>query len=541
MKDFIVRFCLTIVLFTPPCFSRGASCPAPSYDCALRQVQHGDLPNAISGLRGLLTADPQNLKVLNLLGIALTQSGQLLEANEAFEKALAIDGAFYPAAKNLAFNELKLQHTDRARKLLLQVLQHAPEDPASNLYLAELERAAHDCTDASEHYSKAHSLVFRDPVALMHNAQCDLQSGRLPDALRLLDALPADSGEAQFEAGLLLSQSKNYREAAEHFRQARETYPDRYAVAYNQLLTEMQAGLYEDAIRDGKSILSLQEFRRSELYNLLSTAYAKAGDLKSAYDQLREAARIDPYDESNYLDLAALMIEHSNYDLAREILSAGLHSLPSSERLYLELGVVNALSSHDTDARSEFETAIKIAPEAPLPRFALGLQYLEAGETDRAVAFLKESASRIQESALIYYLYAVALTRTQQLPDAESEALRALQKSVQLDPQFSPSRMELGKLLAHQGQLQAAKQQLTKALELDQNNSGALSQLMLVCRRTGELAEAEKIAARLRRVKTEESNAELHRSLIRIVRETAMTAASMPALHTREVSHQQQP
>lgn len=101
--------------------------------------------------------------------------------------------------------------------------------------------------------------------------------------------------------------------------------------------------------------------------------------------------------------------------------------------------------------------------------------------------------------------------------------------------------MELGKLLAHQGQLQAAKQQLTKALELDQNNSGALSQLMLVCRRTGELAEAEKIAACLRRVKIEESNAELHRSLIRIVRETATTAASMPALHTGEVSHQQQP
>src|SRR5215470_17944740 len=82
-----------------------ADCGSTPYNCALQAIGRHDLSAAIQSLNEVLRQDPKNLKALNLLGIALTESGHVHQANQRLKDALAIDQNFFPARKYLAVNE----------------------------------------------------------------------------------------------------------------------------------------------------------------------------------------------------------------------------------------------------------------------------------------------------------------------------------------------------------------------------------------------------------------------------------------------------
>ena len=520
--------CLAWVATMAPVSWAGV-CSEVSYQCAFEQVQAKDLTTAVANLQSLLSQQPSNLKARNLLGIALTQSGQISEGSSAFRKALALDPAFYPAAKNLAFNELQLKHYDQARSLLEQVLQQAPDDAVTNLYLAEMEWTAQEHAAAAGHYSKAKTLVLRDPLLIFHSAQCSVAAKHMGDAVEWLDALPAD-GAAQFQAGLLLAHAGDYADAVKHFQGARALASDPYPAGYNQLLSELNASRFAAALATGEQLSSQPPFQRAEFYNLLSKVYLKNDRLQQSYDALRTAVRLDPKDESNYLDLASLSLDHQNYDLAREILTIGLRRQPASGRLRLALGIVDALTSRDAEARNDFTRAMEFSPHNPLPRFALALEYLETGGSQQALGLLEEEQARTLGSALLSYLYAVALTRQPvQAENTTAKATAALRRSIQLDPTFSHSHAELGKLLARSGQMEAAKQELRKAIELNPADSVALSQLLQVYQKLRDHQQVEITARQLRNLKSSEREAEGKRSLFSIIRlgATAQQAALM--------------
>jgi Flp pilus assembly protein TadD len=80
-------------------------CAQAPYECALQHVSRREFPQAIRVLDELLRASPRDLRALNLIGIALTSSGDTAAANARFREALAIDPGFIPSRKNLAINE----------------------------------------------------------------------------------------------------------------------------------------------------------------------------------------------------------------------------------------------------------------------------------------------------------------------------------------------------------------------------------------------------------------------------------------------------
>src|ERR1017187_287381 len=121
-----------------PASVRALDCGQTSYDCALFYVSRKDFPQAISYLNETLNRFPTDLKAHNLLGIALTGSGDIDSADREFRKALEINPRFYPALKNLATNELALKRTMDAKVHFEQVLKLAPEDEVAHIMLAEI-------------------------------------------------------------------------------------------------------------------------------------------------------------------------------------------------------------------------------------------------------------------------------------------------------------------------------------------------------------------------------------------------------------------
>jgi Flp pilus assembly protein TadD len=124
---------------------------ASAYDCAAAQVARHEFAAAIAALEKLLAASPQDLKALNLLGIALTSAGRPDEGSTRFRQALAVDPAFTPARKNLAVNLFARGALDEARREFEAVLKQAPDDEVAHLHLGEIHYARKDLAAAVAH------------------------------------------------------------------------------------------------------------------------------------------------------------------------------------------------------------------------------------------------------------------------------------------------------------------------------------------------------------------------------------------------------
>lgn len=509
-------------IFGPALLAQSAP-PPTLYEQALALIQKQQLQPGIALLEKVLEAAPGDLRALNLMGIALTASGKIEEANTHFQKAIAQNPRFYPAIKNLAINEMTLKRTEEAKVHLNQVLQHDPKDPVVHLALGEIHFEKKQFSKAVSHYEQSRELPFRDPHVAMNYARSCLEARHAEKAAGILGKLPpATDAVTRFDAGMLFANMGRYKEAASQFELARKGYPDPYQVAFNLTLAYVRMRDFQPAIRTAQGYLA-QGDPRAELYNLLAQALEGSGQTMEAYNALRTATKLDPKDEDNYLDLSALCVDHANYDLGMEIVDIGISYLPRSDRLHFQRGTLLAIKGQSAQAAADFETAGKLAPEKSLPAVAQGLVLLEMGEPAKSVTLLRQKAAEPRADYLVFYIFGEALTRTgaaQGSPE-EIEAVKALERSIHLNPNFAQSRGLLGKLLLRAGEVDRAVAELEKALELDPEETNSAYQLAQAYRRKGNTARAKELFARVDKAKTEGREKFMTKTLLRLVREGA--------------------
>jgi tetratricopeptide (TPR) repeat protein len=523
----------TILLHAPPAVP--ADCGPTAYDCALVHVQQRDFQAAIGYLDRQLAAAPRDLKALNLLGIALTGAGRKDAANERFRAALAVDPAFHPARKNLAVNEYDSGRYAAAREHFEQVLKAAPTDEIAHLYLAELHYREKRRRAALGHYEKSGPRFAQHPLWTLHYGRSLLDAGRVKEAVAVLDRLPAQDGPGLFEAGVALGQAGAQAEAARFFGAARKVHKDPYAAGFNEALMRIEAGDHEGAIRVAQELVAAGH-TPAELYNLASRAYAGAGRIQEAYDALRQATRLEPKAPENYIDLATLCLDHDNFDLGLEIVDIGLRHLPDSWMLYVQRGVLLAMKGLMGEAEREFETARRLAPDQSVPYAALGMVWIQGGNTAKAVESLRAELPR-RHDHVVPYIFSVALLRSgveADTPEA-AEAVAALRASIKANPEFAPARAELGRLLLKQGEVGLAIRELEKAVALDPASTPALYALSQAYRRKGDLARAQALLTRVStlnaRERGDDPDGELRRAVVRIVREGTAPVRQPPAEH----------
>ena len=512
------------------CLGRPAhpgDCGPTAYDCALFHVGRREFDEAIGYLDRQLAASPRDLKALNLMGIALTGAGRKDAANARFEAALAIEPGFYPARKNLAVNEYDAGRVSAARGHFESVLKVVPADEVANLYMGEILYEAKSLRKALPHYEKSGRRYAQDPTLALHYGRCLVEAGRTKAAVAVFDTIPADAGASLFEAGVSLGRAKAWPEAARFFASARRSHKDPYAAGYNQTLMLVEAGDGEAALSVFRGLLA-EGNPPAELWNLASRAYLEAGRVQEAYDALRQATRLEPKAPENYIDLASICIEHDNFDLGLEIVDIGLGQIPDSWKLYLQRGVLLAMKARLAEAEKEFETARRLAPGEAVPYAALGMVWMQSGQTAKAVEVLRAERPRSKDH-VVPYIFAVALLRSgaeAATPDG-TEAIEALRASIRADPSFAPSRAELGRLLLKRDEQDAGIAELEKAAALDPGATAALYALSQAYQRKGDRAKAQELLTRVSRLNEQERgddpDRDLRRAVFRIVREGTAT------------------
>ncbi len=515
---------MTLALAAASASARAAdACGASAYECAVYHVERREFDAAIRYLEPQLQKTPRDLRTLNLLGIALTGAGRVQAANARFREAVTIDPRFYPALKNLAINEYDAGRAESARRAFEGVLSLAPKDEVAHLYMAEIHYAASRRAEALAHYEMSGGRYFQDPRSTLHYGRCLLDAGRDAEALAALGKIPGDAGASLFEAAVALGQARRYADAARFFGTARASHADTAAAGYNQVLMLVEAGQGDAAIAVVRELVATGA-ATGELLNLAARAYLAAGRIQEAYDALRQATRLEPAAVENYIDLASICLEHDNFDLGLEIAEIGLRSRPESWMLHVLRGVLLAMKARMGEAEAAFEEARRMAPGEPVPYAALGMAWMQTGQTAKAVEVLRAERARVTEH-VVPYILAVALLRSgvEAQSPAALEAVEALRASIRARPDFAPARSELGRLLFKRDELDAAIAELEKAAELDPDGTSALYTLSLAYRRKGEREKAQLLLARVSRLNAQErgddADGELRRAVVRIVRE----------------------
>jgi tetratricopeptide (TPR) repeat protein len=526
MRRALWRLVVALSLGFPLCqVVQAAECTQAPYDCALFYVEHQNFQAAIRSLTVVLQQSPRHLNALNLLGIALTGSGHPAQGNARFKAALAIDPHFYPARKNLAINQFDGKHLAQAELEFNRVLKDAPSDGITHLYLAEISFAQNDFATAVKNYGQAHNRVSQKATWTLHYGQSLLEQKDVAQATVVFKLLPQNDGESRFQAGLILGRADAYAQAADLFGSARRRYNDPYVAGYNQLLMLIKAASYPDAIQLFKDLVA-EGYKKAELYNVVSEAYLKTGQLQQAYDVLRTATQIEPQAEDNYVDLASVCLEYEDYPLGKEILDVGIHYIPNSYRLYIQRGVTFVMRGSLDAAEQDFQTASNLAPGKSLPYFALGWVWVQSGQTEKAIRVLREKRKMPGIDFLVPYILGVALIHSGAEPGtaAADEAVQAFETSINLSSNFSHSHAELGKLLFKQGQLDRAITELKAATALDPGDSGPVYVLAQAYRKKGQKAEADEMLAKIAQLHSDDHNLDVKKELKRLVRQDMATS-----------------
>jgi tetratricopeptide (TPR) repeat protein len=521
----VVPLAAVVILVATAANGVGAPCESVSYDCAVAHVERQEFSAAIGLLEQLIRSEPGNLKVLNLLGIALTGAGKPDAGSTRFRQALKIDPKFYPAMKNLAVNELDAGRQAEARRLFETVLRFAADDEIAHVYLAEIHFKIGAHGTALKHYEQSRARVFSDPRVTLHYAESLLRQGRKGAAMAAFERLPEGDAASLFEAGVALGRAGEHAEAARFFGLARQRgFQDPYVAGFNQVLMLVDAGDHAAAAGIAEEMIA-GGAKRAELHSLLSRAYYGAGRIKDAYDALRTAARLEPESEEHYVDLAMICLDLENHDLGLEIVDVGLHYKPASALLYLQRGVLLAMKAQLSEAEKAFEQARRLAPDRPAAYAALAMVWMQTGQTDKAVESLRKE-SRLRTDHIVPYTFAVALVRSGVDPASPEavEAIDALRASIRANGEFAPARSQLGRLLLKRNDLDGAVRELEKATALDPDATAALYNLAQAYIRKGDKTRAAQLLERVSKMNAAERgddpDGELKRTVVRIVKET---------------------
>ena len=406
--------------------------------------------------------------------------------------------------------------------LLEKLLAQTPADLKARNLLGIALMSSGRRTDASVQFHKALAINPRFHPALKNLAINELAMGRNKDAKahfeQAAQLVPKDA-VVHFHLGQIYFIEQRYGEAAAHFDAAQNGFPDPYQAGYNLLLARVRNQDYAAAIRGGEQLT--QGHRKAELYNLLARAYAQSGRTQQAYDALRTATQIDARDESNYIELMLLCLEHENWDLSLEISGIALQIIPQSYKVRLQRGAVFALKGQLEDAESEFLAATRAAPDINLPHVALALVRIEQNKLTEAIQGLRERRIANPKDYQVNWILAEAISQEgpEQGSAAEKEAFLALEDAVRANPGAAQPRALLANFLVKRSDLVRATREFETALKLDPNDAAAAYQLALLYQKTGNTRLAGEFFAKVAKARAEDPARSAPRNLVRIIRE----------------------
>jgi tetratricopeptide (TPR) repeat protein len=375
-----------------------------------------------------------------LLGTAYAQAGQKDLAVQANRRAISKAPKLLAGYQNLFAGHLQNGETAAALKVLDQASAKRDVPPDYLIGLAELYVSA--ATAAPSEKTNA----FPKALALLNRAAA-LNPTNIHERVRLADGLN------------LVGES------------------------------ERAAAMYQAILTDYPQAPMLQENLRAKLTDI----YLRGKDRARALEQLEVLLRDDPLNVQAHYYAALLFTEADQPAKAEEHLRNVVVLNPKFEQAYYDLAMAQLRTDKTNEIITTLETAQKKFGQNFISEFLFGLAEVRREKWDAAVKhftsaeIIARASDTNRLTAVFYHQFGAALERKGDY----SEAVKYLQKALELDPNFADAANHLGYMWAERGEnLERAEKLIAIAVKAEPKNEAYLDSMAWVLFKLGKPRDA---------------------------------------------------
>lgn len=458
-------------------------------------LRDDDYAKALTLSEALTSTNPHDPRAWTLKGMALAGLGRTQEALIAFHRGLASDPNYVAALEGAAQIEYHAGSPE-ARKLLEKLVGLDPHDQTAHAMLGALAFQRKDCGTAITHFEKSPQVISASPSALVEFGTCLLRVNQPEDAIpvfRRLEQVQSDDWHARYNLGLVLFLAHHYSEAAQTLQ----------------------------PLTDGAS-------PNASALNLLASVYEANQQTPEAVAALQRAIQLAPREVNNYLDLAALSLDHGSFQVGVDVLNAALRIVPDSPDLHIARGVLYVQMGQFNEADADFQKADTLEPTQNLSILARGISLVQENELGRSLETLRERLKKAPNDPMLNYLLAEVLIRKGIQPGTAElqEAKAAAQCAVRSKPDFALAYDVLSVVYLRAGQTSQAIDASRHALKADPEDSTAIYHLIVGLRKEGDTRELPQLVKKMAEMSTaaRERTAAVNR--YKLVEEAAQSASS---------------
>jgi len=467
-----------------------------AYEAGMRLVRTGRLDDAIRVFQRGLQADTENLNLLDAIGATLSLQGCFDSAQQYFERSLQLNPQFEPARKNLAINYYNLGQYDLATSEF-EKLATFPGEPhnVANLFLGILAAKNHNYSISAALLEKSGELLDKYPDALIAFADSLVQLKQTVKAaivLNRLDAIRGVSGDQYVQAGTLYSQLRQDKRALAEFERAAQTGSTGAGLEYQRAVALDKLGRSQEAEQILKNLTIASPDPDS--LNLLAHIAEKNQEFELALRSLKQAAKLAPDREDNYLDFSTFCADYENFPLALEAAEIGLEHIPDSYRLTVQKGAVLEKLARLDEAEEVLKRAGALQDDNEVALLSLAIVQSHAEKLQDSVETLTAAIQKYPDNFYMHYHLGVVLMQIEQR-DAANEAMsrqaeRAFRDAIKLNPSFSDSYYQLSKVYMSKSP-KLAEENLVACLRVDPDHVGAEYTLGRLYMKSGRKAEGQ--------------------------------------------------
>lgn len=460
----------------------------------MAHVRDRQYDKALAAVARMEKKAPTNPMPSTLRGAVLSAKGDIKGARAAFEKALQIDPAFYPAAANLATFDLRDKHPDDARKRYESVLAKDPRNSQASValaaitastggtrdqVLAELKKAREANPDAVlPILATARYLIEtntpKEAIPMLQEA-----ANRNPENTQVLDVLAnafirsdqrgqaistwekilrinPKSAAAQFRIGDAQLAAGDREAALASFRKAAEIAPGTVEPQVGMALVLQQQGKKDEAMRIATQMQSDAKLKLAGTV-LEGDLLASDGKFAQASERFRAAFAIQRSLQLGSKTHRALLAAKREAE-ADTFLRDWIRAEPANLPLRLYAGESETMRKRWKEAFDQY--AVVLEKE---PRNALALNNsawaLHELKDARALEYARRAYEAVPNSASIADTYGVILSER-----GDAKGVEALRKAVELAPKNPQFRLHLAQALARIDDKAGARKQIDELL-----------------------------------------------------------------------------
>ena len=475
-------------------------------------LQRREFDQALKSIAALEKKQPDNPLTHNLRGTALLGKRDVAGARKSFERAMALNAAYFPAAANLANLDLAEKKPEEARKRFEAVLAKDPKNVQALLALAELRLKAGGTTEeVAALISKGVTANPADPAPRLALIGLYLSKKEVKSAL----AAAQDAVAALPERPEILDAAGRAQQAAQDYNQALATYAKLAAIKPDSPLPYLRMAEVDVAAKNKPAALEhLQKALKIKADSLdaqrgIIALELDAGRSKEALAMAREVQKQRPKEAIGYIFEGDAQASQKNWADALVAYRTGLRETGGASELAVKLHTALLASGSSAEADKFGETWLK--EHAKDARFRLYLAETSGARKDYAGAarqyrILLEAqpenptvlnnlawvSGQMKDPKAIEYAEkanklapnqpALMDTLAVLLVDKGDQArgLELFQKALELAPQATQIRFNYARALIKAGQKSEARKQLDELAKLGDKFPGqaAVAELM---------------------------------------------------------------